>query len=463
MDSSPDAQVGTLSAKFSSIRRLGAGAEGGTWVANDVGGRSVVLKHVGAERTTTVARAFEVLRAVSSPHLPAPLELIDDGSGGVWLVTGFVEGEQLGAGPVPLEQALSEVLGVAHALAAIHQMGTHHGDVSANNVIVTPTRGVVLTDLGQLGSYGCGTPGFLAPEVLAGFGGPEADRFGVGSLLCLRIFGQVPWQRPEAVVALRDLAGVRRRLRALSEASQVDIPAALSALLERLLHPEPSRRVADADLLVDRLRELHRASLAGDQIRARSAWWLPNRWSFVGPRAGLSEALAELEGGQVKLVAVAGPSGSGRGRIVEELIASLQLLRTRDARAGAVAQMSDPSQLAHDLSHGLGDEQGSGDWLESWVGASEGSARVWGTHEAPPWPGSLADSVELQAAVLQAGAGLGRDALLLPVNPDLGAALAAAEAPKVRVLEVRGAARGHRRVAGQGRAGDRGLRAGGLR
>src|SRR5690606_37025660 len=193
------------------MRRLGDGAEGGTWIANDAGGRSVVLKHVAPDRRSTVARAFELLRSVSSPHLPAALELIDDGHGGVWLVTGYVDGAPLGPGPVPLERALSEALGIAHALAAIHGLGTHHGDVSANNVIVTPTRGVVLTDLGQLGSQGCGTPGFIAPEVLAGNGGPAADRFGVGSLLCLRLFGQVPWRRPEALLTL-DRSAVRRRL-----------------------------------------------------------------------------------------------------------------------------------------------------------------------------------------------------------------------------------------------------------
>ena len=63
---------------------------------------------------------------------------------------------------------------MAHALAAIHEVGSHHADVSPNNVLRTPTRGVVLTDLGQVGEHGCGTPGFLAPEVLAGGGGPLA-------------------------------------------------------------------------------------------------------------------------------------------------------------------------------------------------------------------------------------------------------------------------------------------------
>ncbi|PRP91070.1 Transcriptional regulatory protein ZraR [Enhygromyxa salina] len=378
-----------------------------------------------------------MLRAVSSPHLPAALELIDDrDSGGVWLVTQYVEGAPLPAEPASLEQALSEALGVALALAAIHGLGTHHGDVSANNVVVTPTRGVVLTDLGQLGSHGCGTPGFLAPEVLAGGGGPAADRFGVGSLLCLRLFGQVPWRRPERLLAVDGVGAVRERIRTLAAAAEVELPRPLASLLERLLDPSPSRRVADPELLVTRLRQLHRASSAGELLRAQSAWWLPNRWSFIGDRQRLSEVAEALETGATRLLAVVGPLGSGRGRVIEELSAMLQLSRTRSPERGIAAQLSDAQMLAREL----GGDPG-GDWLEAWVATGQPSSearRVWGLSEAPTWPAQLAASVELQAAVLRAGAGLGHDAILLPVEPALGRLLAQARAqePGLEIIEV---------------------------
>jgi transcriptional regulator with GAF, ATPase, and Fis domain len=395
----------------------------------------VVLKHVPADRRGTVARAFEVLRAVSSPHLPAALELIHDpATGGIWLVTQHIEGGPLAAGPVPLEQALSEALGVALALAAIHALGTHHGDVSANNVIVTPTRGVVLTDFGQLGSHGCGTPGFLAPEVLAGRGGPAADRFGVGSMLCLRLFGQVPWRQPDRLLAVDGAVAVRRRLRALAEAAEVELPIPVAALLERLLDPQPERRVADPELLVARLRQLHRASSAGELTRAHAAWWVPTRWSFVGDHLRLDETARALEAGTVRLLAVVGPSGSGRGRIVEEITARLQLEHARAPERGMSAALSDPGRLAQDLG-----AEASGSWVEAWVGGSSGgSSRVWGLTVAPEWPKQVAESIELQAAVLRAGVGLGRDVLVLPVEPELGRALAdaAAEEPGLAIVSV---------------------------
>ena len=427
------------------MRRLGDGAEGGTWIADDsTSGRAVVLKHVPHARRDTVARAFALLRSVSSPHLPAALELIDEGEersappgggpAGVWLVTGYVDGKPLAPGPVPIAQALAEALGVALALAAIHGLGTHHGDVSANNVIITPTHGVVLTDFGQLGSHGCGTPGFLAPEVLAGGGGPEADRFGVGSLLCLRLFGRVPWQQPEALLRL-DRSGVSRRIAALAAAAEVDLPPSVAALLERLLDPDPHQRVNDPGSLVARLRVLHRASdgtgVSGASLQARAAWWLPNHWSFVGPLAPLARAADSVARGEVRLIAVAGPPGSGRGRVIEELVGLLQLERARDATSPR-AQLSGPDNLADELG-------GGGDWLEAWVGDATraGERRVFGCADALAWPSRLAHAVELQAAVLRAGAGLADDTLIVAIEPALAEELARDPDPRVELLEVR--------------------------
>ena len=198
-------QTPSLPPRFGALVRLGDGAEGGAWQALDAdAGRRVVLKRVAQARVAQVRAAFRLLRTVSSPHLPVVHELLSDAGGDLWLVTGFVEGRPLTAGPVATEQALVEAAAIAHALAAIHEAGTHHGDLSAGNVLVTPAGGVVLTDFGQIGCLGCGTPGFLAPEVLAGGGGPGGDVFALGCLLCLRLFGAVPWASPAAVVdALR--------------------------------------------------------------------------------------------------------------------------------------------------------------------------------------------------------------------------------------------------------------------
>ena len=468
---------GRLPTRFSGVERLGEGAEGGTWRAldGDAGGRAVALKHVPQARAAQVRAAFRLLRRVSSPHLPVVFELLTDPAGDLWLVTGLVEGEPLGPGRVPVAQALAEAAALAHALQAIHEAGTHHGDLSPGNVLVTPAGGVVLTDFGQIGCLGCGTPGFLAPEVLAGGGGASGDIFALGALLCWRLFGAVPWREPAAVIdALRrGPEAATERVTELATEAGVTLPAGLETLLVHLLSPDPRARLADLRPLPLHLRRLARGLRAADEaglgdrsdgagfgdrsngLEDRSGgagsgdrsyglgdrsggagsgdrsgevegrdeaelaptWWLPAHWPYRG--AGLEELVATLAGPcRPRLVAVAGPAGAGRGRVVEELIQSLQ------ARSdGPVAQIC----AADRLGAALGGEHSA--WLAAWIAGAPVEATVIGLPEAPAWPGELAeglseaDQAARCAAVLAAAAAMAQVALVLPVEDLLAAAL----------------------------------------
>jgi len=512
---------GRLPTRFHAVERLGEGAEGGTWRAcdADAGGRPVALKHVPRSRAAQVRAAFRLLRRVSSPHLPVVHELWTDPAGDLWLVTGLVEGAPLGPGPVPVAQALAEAAEIAHALQAIHEAGTHHGDLSPANVLMTPEGRVVLTDFGQIGCLGCGTPGFLAPEVLAGGGGASGDIFALGALMCWRLFGAVPWREPAAVIdALRQgPTAAARRLAALAAAAGVALPAGLETLLLHLLSPDPRGRLADLRALPPHLRRLaagagpgeaglgvglgaaglgdrsgeagsgdrsggdglgdrsggdglgdrsvenglgdrsggdglgDRSVAAGFGDRSRAdgseedglgdrsraaglapTWWLPARWPYRG--AGLEALVGSLGGGRApRLVAVAGPAGAGRGRVVEELIQSLQAVPE-----GPVARVC----AADRLGAALGGEPSA--WLAAWIAGAPERATVIGLPEPPVWPGELAegalheaDQAARCAAVLAAAAAMARVTLVLPVDELLAAALArSASAGAIAVVRV---------------------------
>ncbi|MDC0669499.1 sigma 54-interacting transcriptional regulator [Nannocystis radixulma] len=432
-----------LPPRFVAVARLGEGAEGGTWTAldADAGGRRVALKRVPPERAAQVRQAFRVLRRVSSPHLPAALELLHETGGGAWLVTGWIDGAPLQAGPAPAAEALAEAIAVAHALRAIHEAGTHHGDVSPGNVLAGE-GGVVLTDFGQVGCLGCGTPGFLAPEALAGGGGPAADVFALGCLLCFRLFGAAPWSRPEVLVdALRrGERAVDARLAELADGKAA--PDELLALLRRLLALDGARRLVDLRLVLARLQALLITCRSGqgpsDMVsEAGPTWWLPARWPYAG--TSLAPALALLlPAPRARLVAVAGPPGSGRARVVEELVATLQ------AQAeGPPARLCPAERLGAALA------VPAAGWIEAWIAGAEEA--VFGLPEAPPWPGDLAEETgdeehvaRRRAAVLAAAAAMARTTLVVPVAPEVGAALARAGAeaagrgePPIAVLELR--------------------------
>ncbi|MCY1063402.1 sigma 54-interacting transcriptional regulator [Nannocystis sp. RBIL2] len=432
-----------LPPRFVAVARLGEGAEGGTWTAldADAGGRRVALKRVPPERVGQVRQAFRVLRRVSSPHLPAALELLQETGGGAWLVTGWIDGAVLQPGPVAASEALAEAIAVAHALRAIHEAGTHHGDVSPGNVLAGE-GGVVLTDFGQVGCLGCGTPGFLAPEALAGGGGPAADVFALGCLLCFRLFGAAPWARPEGLVdALR--RGERAVDARLAElAAGAAVPEELLALLRRLLALDGARRLVDLRLVLARLQALLETCRQGHGSEGMSSgsgptWWLPARWPYAG--TSLAPALAMLlPAPRARLVAVAGPPGAGRGRVVEELVATLQ------AQAeGPPARLCPAERLGAAL------QVPAAGWIEAWIAGAEEA--VFGLPEAPQWPGDLAEETgdeghvaRRRAAVLAAAAAMARTTLIVPVSPALGSALARAGAeaagrgePPIAVLELR--------------------------
>lgn len=392
-----------IPAAYQDAKRLGAGAEGGTWLATDRGtGRPVVLKHVASDRIHVVRRAFELLRTVGSPHLPAARSLAIDGDDPEcrWLATDFVEGTTLPAVATTQVAALREALAIGHALAAIHRCGTHHGDVSPGNVIVTGTGGVILVDLGQLGQLGTGTPGFLAPEVLAGGGGPAADRFALGSLLALRLFGAVPWHRPEVLLRVRGLDDVDARLAVL--AGDAPLGAELLGLLRLLLHPDPQRRIGAPEVVVDRLAGLVRAAEAGVDLPDRTTWWLPRRWPYrAGPGGADVLAIAERIATRtpLRLVVVAGPVGVGRRRVVEEVVQQLQAIA---AAPTAVACEPDAAGAV------LG--QPAATWIEAWLSNRPGqSGAVLGLVAEPQWPSLGEDPDEATGAL----AAKGHAALLL--------------------------------------------------
>jgi serine/threonine-protein kinase len=119
------------------------------------------------------------------------------------MLTGPTLAERLNSGPLAAEVTLRICGQVAAALAAAHARGLVHRDVKPSNVTLTPA-GAKVVDFGIASSAGArsestsdgawGTPGYVAPERLAGGAVlPACDVYALGLLLYRCLTGTMPW------------------------------------------------------------------------------------------------------------------------------------------------------------------------------------------------------------------------------------------------------------------------------
>ena len=189
-------------------------------------GLSMLPAHVGASGSTFAAlqREFTRLRALEHPHIARMLELGHNGQ------QYYVTGERLDG--EPLREVLTHLLperldvgeaddvvrAIGSALAYAHALDVAHGDVRAENVIVTMDRRVMLTNfLARRVAKVSGRPpresddltglARLAAELYTGSTSPQALRAAV--------HGEVPASRLNAIRAV--LAGSGRRPNSVAE------------------------------------------------------------------------------------------------------------------------------------------------------------------------------------------------------------------------------------------------------
>lgn len=296
-----------VSGRFVPVRRLGRGATGEVWLAEDrEGSRTVALKLAGRagagtdDETRALARRqlrreFAVLSELRHPCVPevGPCGRSED-SGAEWFALEHVEGRGLqeslrGASDERIAATLSEVLST---LAFVHSRSRVHGDLKPENLLVRapdPIAGgrVVLLDFGlaidpaeEHDDHVRGTPRYLAPAVLAGArASAQSDLFALG-----KTFQE-----------------------AIGRASSLD------PFLERLVSVDPNQSFASASAARADLER--RTGVTAPPIPIPAA-------HFVGRERELG-ALREVLDGDGRAALVSGPAGIGKSRLLERAVSGL--------------------------------------------------------------------------------------------------------------------------------------------
>ena len=243
-----DLDTGKLLAdRYSLRRRLGAGGEAETWLADDrVSGTPVALKIVAAEHGERLRAEWQRALPLVHAHIVRVFEFTAADELAFYSQQ-FVDGPDLAslAGRSP-EDILPALGLIADALRYLHGRGLVHGDLKASNVLLDGRGVPYLTDFGvatrsgevqQGGSLIARSPQSLDGEPAA----PGDDVFALAALALELLDGRSPWSSADPAAAIRDVNPAR-----VLEGS--GLPPPVVALLGSMLARDAARRPDAADV-----------------------------------------------------------------------------------------------------------------------------------------------------------------------------------------------------------------------
>jgi eukaryotic-like serine/threonine-protein kinase len=298
--------------------RIGAGGFGTVYEARDERlGRDVAVKAIPADGHAD-DRARREAHAVARLDHPGIVSVFDAGEedGTRFLVSELVRGSTLAqletAGEVSDRDVLRIGLSLADALAHAHERGVIHRDVKPQNVMVpdrprSPYGAAKLTDFGVAHLAGdepltrtgdvVGTLAYMAPEQAAGERIDErCDLYALGLVLYEGLAGVNPVRAGSPAATLRRVGMDQPPL----ARTRGDLPAELTAAIDRTLRPDPDERgglVDLADALAETLPEVSDEGGTVAPHPLEEAYALPS-WS--------ARAVAAAAAGALVLCALAG-------------------------------------------------------------------------------------------------------------------------------------------------------------
>ncbi|TKY64627.1 CBL-interacting serine/threonine-protein kinase 25 [Spatholobus suberectus] len=227
---------------------------------------SVAIKVIKKEKlkkerlVKQIKREVSVMRLVRHPHIVELKEVMAT-KGKIFLVMEYVKGGELFAkvakGKLAEDLARKYFQQLISAVDFCHSRGVTHRDLKPENLLLDQNEDLKVSDFGlsalpeQCRADGmlvtpCGTPAYVAPEVLKkkGYDGSKADIWSCGVILYALLCGYLPFQG-ENVMRI-----YRKAFRAEYEFPDWISPQAKS-LISNLLVADPGKRYSIPDIMKD--------------------------------------------------------------------------------------------------------------------------------------------------------------------------------------------------------------------
>ena len=254
---------------------VGRGGMGVVYRARDEAlDRTVALKLVAPELAGDARFRERFLResrlaaAIEHPHI-LPVHAAGEADGTLYLVTRFVEGEDLKTrldrdGPMDPAVAVALVTQIGSALDAAHAKGLVHRDVKPGNVLISSSGECYLCDFGltkpmaaernltESGQF-VGTLDYVAPEQIKGTDvDGRADQYALACVFYECLAGSPPFRDSSGMAVM--WAHMQEEPPPLRE-RRPELPEAIDGVLATALAKEPEERYEDCSAFAGQARE----------------------------------------------------------------------------------------------------------------------------------------------------------------------------------------------------------------
>ncbi|XP_022732152.1 CBL-interacting serine/threonine-protein kinase 11 [Durio zibethinus] len=256
-----------LFGKYELGRLLGCGAFAKVYHARNVRtGQSVAVKVINKKKLSStslmcnVKREISIMSRLNHPYIVKLYEVLATKTK-IYFVMEFVKGGELFAkvakGRFSEDLSRKYFQQLISAVGYCHSRGVFHRDLKPENLLVDENGNLKVTDFGlsavtdQIRPDGllhtlCGTPAYVAPEILTkkGYDGAKVDVWSCGVILFVLNAGYLPFNDPNLMVMYKKIyKGEFRCPKWMS--------SDLKRLLSRLLDTNPDTRITIHEILKD--------------------------------------------------------------------------------------------------------------------------------------------------------------------------------------------------------------------
>lgn len=253
--------------KYELGKLLGCGAFAKVYHARDVlNGRSVAVKVINKNKimssnlVSNIKREISIMRRLNHPHIVKLYEVLATKSK-IYCVMEFVKGGELFAkiakGRFSEDLSRKYFQQLISAVGYCHSRGVFHRDLKPENLLLDENGNLKVSDFGlsavkdQIRTDGllhtlCGTPAYVAPEILSkkGYDGAKVDVWSCGVILFVLTAGYLPFNDPNLMSMYKKIyKGEFRCPKWMS--------SDLRRLLSRLLDTNPETRITVDQIIHD--------------------------------------------------------------------------------------------------------------------------------------------------------------------------------------------------------------------